>query len=231
MGSVCPSCYSSPVSDELDILPDSSQPAYQYLLQVTEAEARFISLLFPPDSTLNLVVNKEPLKVYTKDTDLGFMIRSEWISVHPAKEIIAFLSNLEERMKWDKNQETLEEVGKLDDITGIYYKTYKKMLGMSRRDVVYVSRWREYEGGWIDVSTSVLHPDFPEKQDSVRMQIYLGGYYAKSLSPGQTQVICISECSFGGSIPKTVIKAASVATIPAFARDLDTALTQYKQSS
>lgn len=227
MGSACPSCLSPALREEVELQPSPTEA--HFLMQIAEAEARFLSLL--SDSGQELVLNRDTIKVYSQDTPAGFLLRSEWFTAHSAHDFIAFLSNLEARQTWEKNQESLREVAGLGPQTGIYYKTYKGMLGMSRRDMVYVSRWKQYESGWLDISTSIVHPDFPETAEPVRMQLFLGGYFAKSIEPGKTQVICISECSFGGSIPKAIVKAASITTIPTFAKDLEAALTRHKQAA
>jgi len=215
--------------EEMELQPSPTEA--HFLMQIAEAEARFVSLLSISDPGLELVLNRDTIKVYSQDTPAGFLLRSEWLTAHSAHDFIAFLSDLEARKTWDKNQESLKEVACLGHQTGIFYKTYKGMLGMSRRDMIYVSRWKQHESGWLDISASVTHPDFPETAEAVRMQLYLGGYFAKPVESGKTQVICISECSFGGSIPKAIVKAASITTIPSFAKDIEAALTRQKQAA
>lgn len=222
----CPSCLSPALQEEHELQPSSTEA--HFLLQIAEAEARFVSLLASFDPGLELVLNRDTIKVYSQDTPAGFLLRSEWFTTHTAQDFITFLSDLEARKTWDKNQESLQEIASLGAQTALFYKKYKGMLGMSRRDMVYVSRYKQHNAGWMDISTSITHPDYPETAEAVRMQLFLGGYFAKSIEPGKTQVICISECSFGGSIPKAIVKAASITTIPTFAKDIEAALSRQK---
>jgi len=218
MGNIC----NQPVGRDFE-----SDPALYYprhiLFELIEAEARFELLLASPDPSLE-GISTDHFKIYCKYKNCSFSLRSEWLSTHPAEKYIRFLSDSKARIAWDSNLERIKEQDS-DDNTTISYSLYKSVLGTTPIDLVCRNRLKRHGSGWEYVSTSITHADHPESKDTVRLQLILGGCYAESVQPGATRIVCICECDLGGSIPSVMVKSAASALIPAFAGNLEAALT------
>lgn len=184
------------------------------------------------DPELNLISNKDNLIIHSKDTPRGFLLRSEWLMEFEPSEFIQFLGDVELRPNWDKKMESVTMVKTILSEYGVYYQKYKKIMLLAQRDVLYVSKTFQLGTAWINICSSIELPEFPPDQnDTVRMRLFLGGYYAEPLEvpigPLKTKVTCVSECDFGGAIPRAIVKKVSAITIPSYVKEVENALRTY----
>ena len=103
------------------------------------------------------------------------------------------------------------------------YTRFKKILGVSQRDMVIISKEIEFDGGIMLVSTSYEHENFPEFQGITRIKIELAGYYLKE-DKEHTSVFTITQANFGGIIPHKMMKNTVATTIPRFHNNLFAAI-------
>ena len=183
------------------------------------------------DMGLELIVEKENVRVYGRDTSRGFLLRSEWLIAYEPQVFIQFLGDVDLRLKWDKKMESVHRLKTIPPAYGVYYQTYKKIMLLAQRDLLYVSKTFQAGQAWVDVCTSIDLDEVGEKKDIVRMKLYLGGYYVESLQPAVgrmvARVVCVSECDFGGSVPKAIVKKVSAITIPSYIREVEEALRRH----
>jgi hypothetical protein len=183
------------------------------------------------DMGLELIVEKENVRVYGRDTNRGFLLRSEWLIAHEPDVFIRFLGDVDLRLTWDKKMESVRRLKTIPPDYGVYYQTYRKIMLLAQRDLLYVSKTFAVGQAWADVCTSVDLAEAGEVKDVVRMRLYLGGYYVerleKEVGKMLSRVICVSECDFGGSVPKAIVKKVSAITIPSYVREVEEALRKH----
>ena len=191
----------------------------------TKAE-HFCDVITAPvedDPELELVVNKDGCKVFSKTISEGFVLRSEWPIKFPPQVYLDFLCNMELRKSWDKNIAEMCLVEQINPEISITYQSYKKILTMSPRDLVLACKRFKNDQALVDVCSSIDFPACPLKPDHVRATIFLGGYYVVPTSEGSL-VTSYTEGSFGGVIPRALVKKFSATNIPTFVKTVSQAL-------
>ena len=100
---------------------------------------------------------------------------------------------------------------------------FKKVLGVSQRDLLIITKESEVSGGILVVSTSYNHHEYPEMPGVTRIQIDLAGYLLKDTDSG-SEVFTVTQANFGGIVPHKAMKAIVAATIPRFHSDMQAAM-------
>lgn len=214
---------------------DSPSPhPYHSLLQTIDSKAdTFITIIRSDpahDSTLELVVDRDHCKVYTKNTDDGFVIRSEWKTKFSPKTYIDFIGNLEQRKHWDRNSEDMHLVEALTPQVSVFYQSYRSFFMISARDLVLACKKFPLEKAWIDTCSSIDFPACPAREHYIRAHITIGGYYVEQLEgeePLQSRVVSYTEGSFGGVLPRSLVKKFSATNVPSFVKTLEEALDKF----
>ena len=217
---------------QLVLLSESDQRLVSHINNTLD---NFFSMIRAPvssDSSLELISSKDNLTIYSKDTPRGFLLRSEWLMEFEPAEFIQFLGNVELRKNWDKKMESVTKLQTILSEYGVYYQKYKKIMLLAQRDLLYVSKTFQLGDAWVDICSSIEMPEFPPDQnDIVRMRVFLGGYYAEPLTnptgPMKTKVTCVSECDFGGAIPRAIVKKVTAITIPSYVKEVEDALRSH----
>lgn len=201
-------------------------PYEQLLASVDSKAEQFCQIATSPASTdpeLELVGDKEGCLVYSKTTPDGFVLRSEWTVPYSPKVYLDFLGNLEERKTWDKHIDEMKLVEQLTPEINVFYQSYKGFFTISPRDLVIACKKFETEKAWVDACCSIEFPACPLKHDFIRATITLGGYYVEATETGG-KVVSYTEGSFGGSIPRALVKKFSATNIPNFVKTVNQAL-------
>lgn len=213
---------------------DTPSPSpYADLLQGIHAKAEeFITIVTSPvPSDMELVVHQDKCSVYTKNTDDGFVIRSEWFTRYPPKDYLDFLGNLSRRTTWDKNVEDMHLVEQLEPQVKVFYQSYKSFFMISARDLVLACKKFPLNRAWIDTCSSIDFPACPLKPGFVRAHITIGGYYVEALEHPddqyQSRVISYTNGSFGGALPRSLVKKLSAINVPHFVKVVDEAMAAY----
>ena len=217
---------------QLALLPEADK---QLVVHINSTLDMFFSMIRTPassDPSLEQISNKDNLVIYSKDTPRGFLLRSEWLMEFEPAEFIQFLGNVELRVAWDRKMESVTRLKTILSEYGVYYQKYKKVMLLAQRDLLYVSKTFQLGDAWVDICSSIDLPEFPPDQnDTVRMRVFLGGYYAEPLAspsgPLKTKVTCVSECDFGGAVPRAIVKKVTAITIPSYVREVEEALRSH----
>lgn len=134
------------------------------------------------------------------------------------------MRSTDKRKSWDKNLAEIKQICSISSEIAIFYQLYKKVLAAAPRDLLLISKSFRLDNSMIEVSTSIDSPIFPETKDIVRAKLHLGGYYIvpidKDLDGNLCTVISVSQASFGGSLPKSMLKKMSVKLIPTYIKAL-----------
>lgn len=195
-------------------------PREQLLMSIDEKAELFCEIVRRPassDTALELIVEREECKVYTKTTLDGFVLRSEWTADFPSKLYLDFLCDIQQRKAWDKHLAQAEIIDQLSPNVAVYYQAYHKVFTIAGRDVVLACKKFASKGAWVDVCCSVDLPACPPKEDLVRASVKLGGYFVEPLGQG-CRVISYSEGSLGGALPQALVKKFSAVNVPGFVR-------------
>ena len=214
---------------QLALLSEEDQRLVTHINSTLETFFSMINTPVSSDSSLELISNKDNLTIHSKDTPRGFLIRSEWLMDFEPQEFIQFLGNVELRSTWDKKMESVKRLKTIMSEYGVYYQKYKKIMLLAQRDFLYVSKTFQTGNAWVDICSSIELPEFPPDQnDTVRMRVFLGGYFAEPLETPQgsfrSKVTCVSECDFGGAVPRAIVKKVTAITIPSYVKEVEDAL-------
>lgn len=220
-----PSDVSEPSTD------DTPSPSpYSSLLEGIHAKAlQFVTIVTAPVADdLELVLRQERCAVFTKNTEDGFVIRSEWWTRFDPKEYLDFLGNLSKRKTWDKNVEDMHLVEQLEPQIKVFYQSYKSFFMISARDLVLACKKFPLGRAWIDTCSSIDFPTCPLKPGFVRAHVKIGGYYVEALEQPEgvyrSRVVSYTEGSFGGALPRSLVKKLSAINVPHFVKAVDEAL-------
>jgi len=207
---------------------DTSEPLPQdqeYLLRLVEAASLEFLNHLSEEEALEHVVSKNGVSVYSGDSADGYIIKAVWKVPFSPQEFISFVRNTQHRKNWDKKIEEIKVVEEpLPDLKIIYSK-YKKMMMVSQRDAVTVNKSLYMNKGSLLVGTSCEHPSCPPSKDVIRAKIDVSGYYAEPIEPDSegntTKVVNLIIGSFGGKLPKKMIKKVMASSLPKFAQTLN----------
>ena len=225
---------STPLIQDTTQIASLSEEDQRLVSQVNNSVDLFFTLINTPataDPALELIVEKQHLRVYGKDTPRGFLLRSEWLMPYRPSEFISFLGDVELRLTWDRKMESVRCLRSILGEYGVYYQTYRKIMLLAQRDLLYVSKTFQSGDAWVDICTSVDLAEVPGTKDVVRMRLFLGGYFAEPLPVPEgdliSRVVCVSECDFGGSVPRAIVKKVSAITIPSYVKEIEDALKSH----
>lgn len=167
-------------------------------------------------------LNKSGYHVYSSDSPSGFLIKAKFHSKFPPDLLANFLKSSENRAKWDK---TTSSSSSLEITPEIYltYTKFHKVIGVSQRDMVIISKHTALNDDILIVSTSYDHENYPLQLGTTRIKIALAGYYLKKTKSG-CEVFTLTQADFGGIVPHKVMKSIVSLSIPKFHNDLQAAL-------
>ena len=205
-----------------------------FLSTIAETTDRFLKLINEPvDATFELTVDKDGCRVFTKESTNGCIVRAEWTVPFSPKTYMDFLGDTGKRKQWDTNIEEVKIVELLDKHVTLSYLRYKKILTLSQRDLVLVSKKFELGSGFVDAFCSVDASACPLVPGFVRANVYTGGYFLEDLSQGSnvplTKVVSYSEGSCG--IPKGLLRRISAANVPKLVKQMDAVLRTEEESN
>lgn len=195
-------------------------PREQLIMSIEEKAELFCEMVRRPasaDTALELIVDREDCKVYTKTTVDGFALRSEWTADFPPKLYLDFLCDIQQRKAWDKHLAQAELIDQLSPSVAVYYQAYHKVLTIAGRDLVLACKKFATKDAWVDVCCSVDVAACPPKENLVRASVALGGYLVEPFGKG-CRVISYSEGSLGGALPQALVKRFTAVNVPGFVR-------------
>ena len=204
-------------------------PREQLLTSIDEKAELFYEIVRAPasaDADLDLVVERDGCKVYSKTIKDGFALRSEWTAAFPPKVYLDFLCDIQHRKSWDKHLAQAELVEQLTADVTVYYQAYHKVVTISGRDLVLACKKFTRGGAWVDACCSVDLPTCPPKEDFVRASVALGGYFIEE-TEGGCRVVCYTEGSLGGALPQALVKKFSAINVPRFVHTVAQSLHSY----
>jgi len=226
-----------PLPKSLSEAPVPSSPERNiFLTAVASATDRFLRLVNDPlESDFDLATEKDGVRVHTKDSLGGYIIRAEWRAAFSPKIYMEFLTDAGTRTMWDGNVQELKVMETLEADVQVFYQAYKKVFALSSRDLVVVAKKFECKGAYVDAFCSVESSACPPRPGYVRAHIVTGGYYMEDLSQGSniplTRVISYTEGTCGGSVPKSLVKRVSAANLPIFVKQLNEAFKQHVEKN
>jgi START domain len=168
------------------------------------------------------ISNKQGFQIYGQDCSNGFLLKVQFTSNFPPKTFLSYLLDTKQRPIWDKNVEKIDSISLTPNVHLTYTK-FKKILGVSQRDMVIISKTIENNDGILLISTSHEHPDYPQTKGITRIQIQLAGYYLQPLETG-TKVFHVTHADFGGILPQRVMKNAVALSLPKFHAEMEKAM-------
>lgn len=195
-------------------------PQEQQVTCVEEKTKLFCEIAQAPaaaDPALELVLEKDDCRVYSKTTSEGFALRSEWTASFPPKEYLDFICDIQQRLSWDKHLAQAELVEQLTPEIAVYYQAYHKVLTIAGRDLVLACKKFKQGEAWVDVCCSIELETCPPKEKLVRATVVVGGYFVEPLDQG-CKVVCYTEGSLGGALPQSLVKKFSAINVPNFIR-------------
>lgn len=195
--------------------------------QVYACEQEFKALIGSTEaSPLPLHAQKPGVCIYGTDTPRGFLMKSVWTSPYAPEAVLAFAQNNFLRLAWDQNLAERRTVGNISTEIRITYERYRKILGVSQRDMLCAGKTCILrDGSLLDVSVSVEIPEMPKVSDLIRAQLYLGGYHIQT-SPQGSLVALYNEVNYGGVLPNKLLVPMSARTMLSFVHSFNTALSQ-----
>lgn len=171
-------------------------------------------------SSFEVMLNQNGIRVLGKDTAEGYTLWSEFSIPYTPQQFIKFVAKSEKRKDWDSNIAESRKLWQLSESVCITYQVYKRFLMISSRDLLIISKTFCEDGVWYDASSSIEYDMVPVSKAHVRAKLVLGGYIIKPLdndpSGNLSSIVSYSESSIGGSLPKSVVKKMSAATVPKF---------------
>lgn len=197
-----------------------------YLKQIELATIEFLSHIRGSfeEEGFSETLKKENIRVSSKETELGYILKSEIFIDFTPNEIIDLILDIKNRKTWDDNVEKIELVLTLPEDTTITYVKYKKLLVIASRDVVLLNKAMRAHNGLVFVSTSCEVDEYPVTDAAVRAQISLSGYYLEPVSPSKTKIVSYTIADVGGSIPKALVKTAAATALPRFIKNMERGL-------
>ena len=210
---------------------EENHPKQAYLFNIIEnACADFLSHVHCEfnEKGFSDALKKENLHVISKESDKGYIMKSEYFLDCSPNSIVALLLDTESRKTWDDNVEKIDLVLNLPQDTSVTYIKFKKMLIIASRDVLTVNRIVKSDKGTAFVSASCELEEFPEVQDTIRAVVDVSGYYMESLATEKCRVIGYTKGDAGGKIPKALVKTATVTALPRFINSLQKAAKKIK---
>lgn len=127
----------------------------------------------------------------------------------------------------------------LDERSRIVYLRTKAIFPVSARDLVTLSHITTLTEGdlppaWVNVTTSVVHPDAPPRQGIVRMSAGVAGQMVRpivdemgAIVPGRCKVVQLVDGDLGGSVPSWLVAKVAGGTIPTSLQKLNKHLIEY----
>jgi len=187
------------------------------------------SLATQPPEDLNQICSKEGVAVFGKEIPEGFHIQAEWLIDYDPKEYIGFFRNIDYRLSWDKNLESIEIVEKIDSNTFVEHLTIKKAIGVSKRDMLLLTKFLETDKGCVLVSKSCEHNSKPIDSNVVRATMMVAGYYIEEFGD-RYKVTNVTKGHFGGSVPSSIIKKMTGLAIPKLVKALNSAYEKHRSN-
>ena len=209
---------------------EENHPKQEYLFKIIEnASIEFLSHIRCPFEEEGFVeiLKKEKIRVYSKECESGYMMKSEYILNCTASEFINLLLDIEHRKIWDDTIEHIELVLMLPEDTTVTYIKYKKFLVISSRDVLLVNRVMRAHHGMVFISSSCELDEYPVKDSTIRAFVDTSGYYIEPFE-NKIRVIGFTIGNAGGNIPKAFVKTATASTLPKFIVSVEKALKHKK---
>ena len=172
------------------------------------------------------------LKVYlssyvTPEKNRVNKVRAEWYVPVTPEQFINYMSDVKEQWKVDDG--TMEKfypvtiMNKTNEENYIiFYLSYKKQMIASARDMIYIKHSKKVdEDTYADCSTSIEHPDYPEKQNYVRCEFKAGGHLVKLVSGKEdgkpvSFVRMCSESDFKTNVPVFMAKSFTQASLKGY---------------
>lgn len=204
-------------------------PQEQLVTCIDEKAELFYEIASAPasaDPALELVIERNECKVYSKTTKDGFVLRSEWTAAFPPKVYLDFLCDIQLRKAWDTHLAQVDLVEQLTADVTVYYQAYHRVLTIAGRDLVLACKKFCRAGAWVDACCSVELPACPLKDNFIRANVALGGYFIEEADQG-CRVVCYTEGSLGGALPQALVKKFSAINVPRFVHTVAQSLHSY----
>jgi hypothetical protein len=189
--------------------------------------------LEPPDYNCDKILEKDGITVFGQAFDEGFLVKAYWNSKFSPEDLYTYFRNSDQRKLWDKNIEILEEVPIPDSQEFYTYMKFKKVVAISQRDSVIISRKIEKNDGVVLVSKSCVHEKYPETENVTRMKIYVAGYYFKSIEDGEfkSKIFSCTRANFGGAISHKFILKATAMALPPLYKTMEKCMENYYKAN
>ena len=211
-----------------DIVEDKGTADDSYVSNIEGLE--FLDIYNQPlDENCEKMIDKEGFLVYGQDLDNGFLIKAAWESKFTAKEFLYYIRVIDERSKWDKNIQYIEEIQGDNENEYLTYAKFKKVIAISQRDMMITTNVIKKPDGILIISRSCNHEKFPEAEGTIRMNIFLAGYYLLNIPQGefQTKVFSLTKANFGGSISQKFIRKATAMALPKLYQTMEKCMEKY----
>lgn len=200
------------LEDKIKELPEEKQQMVKKLQEKVEDLKRLVD----EQDGWSEAINKDGYIVHTKKTDNGLnCVRGQGPIGFSAAKVVEFISTDGNTTKYDsqyKEGKVIEDLG-LGINASIGYSRYKGATLVSDRDFCMISAtFKEDDGKYVIIATSVEHPDCPDVKKVVRADLIIGGWI---ITPDATDpenkcyAYYITQTNPKGSVPKMFVNQVS----------------------
>lgn len=238
--------------------PENKRLCKYFQLANKLSELSFECLLSSPNELIcQLVYNKDGVRVWKKEHKSGrVLLRTEFIVPVAPLDYVEYSTDSNNRRVYDNNTVDLKVVEAVSSGLDVMYVATKRIATVYPRDIVNIRflhgfnikncfkfmSWDELNASSVRVnqedviccscSCSIEHPDAPERQGYVRMDLPIGSYMAIPIKTPfgiWSSISMFNEASPKGWIPSSVTKMIAAKMVPGSVESIvSSMLTHYK---
>ncbi|KAH8739165.1 hypothetical protein FG386_001032 [Cryptosporidium ryanae] len=212
-------------------------------------------LINPVEQSCQIVYNKDGIKVWKKENKSGrVLIRTEFIVPVSPVEYLEYVTDSNNRKVYDNNSVELRTLERIFPGLDVMYVGTKRIAAVYPRDIVnirFVHGFSIKDGLKIftkeelnlheniqnqenfifcSCSCSIKHPDAPERQGFVRMDLSIGSYVAIPIKTPfgiWSSISMFNEASPRGWIPSSVTKMIAAKMVPSSVENIISSMLSY----
>ncbi|KAH7649510.1 hypothetical protein FG379_001136 [Cryptosporidium bovis] len=212
-------------------------------------------LTSPVEQLCQLVYNKDGIKVWKKENKSGrVLIRTEFIVPVPPIEYLEYVTDSNNRKVYDSNSVELKTLERIFPGLEVMYVGTKRIATVYPRDIVNIrfvhgfsikdglkiftkeelnlveNKSNQENFIFCSCSCSIKHPNAPERQGFVRMDLSIGSYMAIPIKTPfgiWSSISMFNEASPRGWIPSSVTRMIAAKMVPGSVENIISSMLSY----